>query len=126
MAHAGIPAVITVLETFAAGWQDRYPAIIKLWRAHWEEFTPFLAFPPEVRRVIYTTDDLIESMSARLRKVPRNRGQFPSDQAVLKVLYHAVRNPEESRSANAWICSSGWKQALQAFTIYFGGPITTP
>ena len=46
--------------------------------------------------------------------------------AVLKVLYHAVRNPEESRSANAWICSSGWKQALQAFTIYFGGPVTTP
>ena len=70
--------------------------------------------------------NLIESMNARLRKVPRNRGQFPSDQAVLKVLYHAVRNPEESRSANAWICSSGWKQALQAFTIYFDGRIPTP
>ena len=70
--------------------------------------------------------NLIESMNARLRKVPRNRGQFPSDQAVLKVLYHAVRNPEESPSPNAWIRSSGWQQALQAFTIYFGGPITTP
>ena len=106
VAHAGIPAVITVLETFAAGWQDRYPAIIKLWRAHWEEFTPFLAFPPEVRRVIYTTN-LIESMNARLRKVPRNRGQFPSEQTVLKVLYLAVRNPEEFRSHNAGIRSSG-------------------
>ena len=74
---------------------------------HWEEFTPFLAFPPEVRRVIYTTDDLIESMSARLRKVPRNRGQFPSEQTVLKVLYLAVRNPEEFRSHNAGIRSSG-------------------
>jgi len=79
------------LEAFATAWQDRYPAIIKLWRAHWAEFTPFLAFPPEVRRVIYTTN-LIESMNARLWKVTRNRGQFPSEQAALKVLYLAVRD----------------------------------
>jgi transposase-like protein len=84
-------AAATALEAFAAAWADRYPAIVKLWRAHWAEFTPFLAFPPEVRRVIYTTN-LIESMNARLRKVTRNRGQFPSGQAVLKVLYLAVRN----------------------------------
>ena len=71
---------------------------MKLWRAHWGEFTPFLAFPPEVRRVIYTTN-LIESMNARLRKVTRNRGQFPSEQAALKVLYLAVRNLEEFRTA---------------------------
>jgi transposase-like protein len=50
-------AAAAALEAFAASWQDRYPAIIKLWRAHWEQFTPFLAFPPEVRRVIYTTDE---------------------------------------------------------------------
>ena len=54
-------AAAAALEAFAAAWEDRYPAIIKLWRAHWAEFTPFLAFPPEVRRVIYTTN-LIESM----------------------------------------------------------------
>ena len=71
----------------------------KLWRAHWAEFVPFLAFPPEVRRVIYTTN-LIESMNARLRKVTRNRGQFPSEQAALKVLYLAVRNLEEYRGPN--------------------------
>jgi putative transposase len=92
---------------------------VRLWRAHWAEFTPFLAFPPEVRRVIYTT-------KARLRKVTRNRGQFPSEQAALKVLFLAVRNLEEFRGRNAGIRSSGWRQALQAFTIYFDGRVPTP
>lgn len=118
-------AAAAALETFERQWGERYPAIIKLWRAHWSEFTPFLAFPPEVRRVIYTTN-LIESMNARLRKVTRNRGQFPSEQAALKVLYLAVRNLEEFRRPNVGIRSSGWKQALQAFTIYFDGRIPTP
>jgi len=118
-------AAAAALEAFAGQWEQRYPAIVKLWRAHWAEFTPFLAFPPEVRRVIYTTN-LIESMNARLRKVTRNRGQFPSEQAALKVLYLAVRNLEEFRNPNTGIRSSGWKQALQAFTIYFDGRIPTP
>ena len=118
-------AAAAALEAFAERWEQRYPAIIRLWRAHWEQFTPFLAFPPEVRRVIYTTN-LIESMNARLRKVTRNRGQFPSEQAALKVLYLAVRNLEEFRSPHTGIRSSGWKQALQAFTIYFDGRIPTP
>jgi putative transposase len=119
------PAAAAALEAFAAAWGERYPAIIKLWRAHWAEFTPFLAFPPEVRRVIYTTN-LIESMNARLRKVTRNRGQFPSEQAALKVLCLTVRNLEEFRGRSVGIRSSGWKQALQAFTIYFEGRIPTP
>jgi len=118
-------AAAAALEDFAAAWAERYPAIVKLWRAHWAEFTPFLAFPPEVRRVIYTTN-LIESMNARLRKVTRNRGQFPSEQAALKVLYLAVRNLEDYRGRNVGIRSNGWKQALQAFTIYFDGRIPTP
>ena len=118
-------AAATALEAFAATWGSRYPAIVKLWRAHWEQFTPFLAFPPEVRRVIYTTN-LIESMNNRLRKATRNRGQFPSEQAALKVLYLAVRNLEEFRGPNTGIRNSGWKQALQAFTIYFNGRIPTP
>ena len=118
-------AAAAALEAFAAAWEQRYPAIVRLWRAHWEQFTPFLAFPPEVRRVIYTTN-LIESMNARLRKATRNRGQFPSEQAALKVLYLAVRNLEEFRTPNTGVRSSGWKQALQAFTIYFDGRIPTP
>jgi putative transposase len=105
----------TALEAFADRWQTRYPAIVGLWRAHWAEFVPFLAFPPEVRRVIYTTN-LIESINARLRNLTGNRGQFPSEQAALKVLYLAVRNLEEYRRPNVGTRSSGWKQAIQAFT----------
>jgi putative transposase len=118
-------AAATALDAFAERWDRRYPAIVRLWRAHWAEFIPFLVFPPEVRRVIYTTN-LIESINARLRKVTRNRGQFPSEQAALKVLYLAVRNLEDFRRPNVGIRSSGWKQALQAFTIYFQGRIPTP
>jgi putative transposase len=103
-------AAAAALEDFAAAWGERYPAIVKVWRAHWAAFTPFLAFPPEVRRVIDTTN-LIESMNSRLRKVTRNRGQFPSEQAALKVLYLAVRNLEDYRSPNTGIRSSGWKQS---------------
>jgi putative transposase len=118
-------AAAAALEAFAERWGRRYPAIVRLWRSHWAEFTPFLAFPPDVRRVIYTTN-LIESINSRLRKVTRNRGQFPSEQAALKVLYLAVRNLEEFRRPNVGIRSSAWKQALQAFTIYFEGRIPTP
>jgi transposase-like protein len=113
------------LEAFEQQWGHRYPAIVRLWRTHWSEFVPFLAFPPQVRRVVYTTN-LIESMNARLRKVTRNRGQFPSEQAALKVLYLAVRNLEEFRSPTVGTRSSSWKMALQAFTIYFEGRIPTP
>ena len=75
--------------------------------------------------MFYTTN-LIESLNARLRKVTRNRGQFPSGQAALKVFYLAVRNLEEFRGPTTGIRSFGWKQALQAFTIYFDGRIPTP
>jgi len=118
-------AAETAFEAFADRWAERYPAIVNLWRTHWAELVPFLAFPPEVRRVVYTTN-LIESINARLRKVTRNRGQFPSEQAALKVLYLAVRNLEEYRRRDVGIRSSGWKQAIQVFTIYFEGRIPTP
>ncbi len=69
---------------------------------------------------------MIESVNARLRKVTRNCGQFPSGQAALKVLYLAVRNLQDYRSPTVGTRSSGWKEALQAFTIYFDGRIPTP
>ena len=118
-------AAQTALDAFAERWNQRYPTIVNLWRAHWSEFVPFLSFPPDVRRAIYTTN-LIESMNSRLRKVTRNRGQFPSEQAALKVLYLAVRNLDEYRRPNVGIRTSGWKQVIQAFSIYFDGRIPTP
>jgi transposase-like protein len=93
-------APAAALEEFAAAWGERYPAIVRVWRANWAEFTPFLAFPRAVRRVIYTTS-LIESVNARPRKVTRNRGWFPSEQAALKVLYLAVRSLEDYRAATS-------------------------
>jgi len=84
------------------------------------------AAEPAAPGIFIPVTNLIESMNARLRKVTRNRGQFPSEQAALKVLYLAVRNLEEFRRPTVGIRSSGWKQALQAFTIYFDGRIPTP
>src|SRR4051794_18721238 len=94
------------MDVFAEKWSARYPTIVKLWRSHWAEFVPFLAFPPDVRRVVYTTN-LIESMNARLRKVTRNRGQFPTEQSALKVLYLAVRNLDDYRGGSVGTKSSG-------------------
>jgi transposase-like protein len=80
------------LESFAAGvWGQKYPTIAPLWRRHWEHIIPFLAYPQEVRQVIYTTNAL-ESLHMRLRKIIKNRGHFPNDEAATKLLYLALRN----------------------------------
>ncbi|MCD9166216.1 transposase, partial [Streptomyces albireticuli] len=79
------------LAEFTAGeLGQKYPAIVRTWQAAWSEFTPYLAFPPEIRKAVFSTN-LIESINARLRKATRNRGHLPSEQAALKVLYLAVR-----------------------------------
>lgn len=101
----------------------RYPAIGRTWRAAWPEFVPFLAFPPELRRVVYSTN-LIESINARLRKVTRNRGHFPSEQAALKVLYLAIRHMIEPKAGDRNQVAPGWKSALNALTLYFEDRIT--
>jgi putative transposase len=64
------PAAQAALDAFADRWQARYPTIVRLWRAHWTEFVPFLAFPPEVRRVIYTTDESVNGLVAALVVLP--------------------------------------------------------
>lgn len=74
------------LEIFAHIWDEKYPTISRLWRKHWDHITPFFAFPEEIRKVIYTTN-AIESMNRGLRKIIKNRGAFPSDDAVKKLLY---------------------------------------
>ncbi|MFG2918310.1 transposase [Kitasatospora sp. NPDC048298] len=77
------------LDEFAASeLGERYPAVVRTWRAAWSEFTPYLAFPPAIRTVVYSTN-MVESINSRLRKATRNRGHFPSEQAALKVLYLA-------------------------------------
>ena len=86
------------LDTFAdSNWGRKYPHAVATWQAAWERFTPFLAFPPALRRVIYTTNS-IESMNYQLRKVTKNRGHFPNDEAAVKLLWLAICNIEDKRA----------------------------
>lgn len=80
-----------------SNWGEKYPHAVATWEAAWERFIPFLAFPPELRRVIYTTNS-IESLNYQLRKVTKNRGHFPNDEAVVKLLWLAICNIEDKRA----------------------------
>ena len=84
----------------------------------WQEFIPFLAFAPEVRKVIYTTN-LIESINFQLRKVTKARGSFPTDEAAMKLLYLALRNISHQRGGEAGTGTHGWTAALNAFALQF-------
>ena len=75
----------------------KYPQTVTTWERAWERFTPFLDFPPMLRRVIYTTNS-IESLNYQLRKVTKNRGHFPSDEAVVKLLWLAICDIEDKRA----------------------------
>jgi putative transposase len=101
----------------------KYPAVIRSWRNAWAEFVPYLAFPPEIRKVIYSTN-MIESINARLRKVTRNRGHFPTEQAAVKVLYLAIRELIEPKAGSRTHVAPHWKAALNSFSIYFQDRIT--
>lgn len=86
------------LDAFAAStWGKRYPAAVATWKNAWERFIPFLAFPPELRKIIYTTN-AIESLNNQLRKIIKNRGHFPSDDAAIKLLWLAIRDIEDERA----------------------------
>jgi putative transposase len=86
---------LTAFENSELG--RRYPAAVATWRNAWDRFIPFLEFPPEVRRIIYTTN-AIESLNYQLRKIIKNRGQFPSDDAVVKLLWLAIQDIEDKRA----------------------------
>jgi putative transposase len=104
----------TALDTFEAKWARRYPMIASSWRANWERVVPFLDFPPEVRKIIYTTN-AIESLNSSLRKLLHYRGHFPTDEAVFKLLYLALSNLEKK-----WARSlRDWNSVLGQFSIYF-------
>jgi putative transposase len=106
------------LDRFEAKWGKRFPMIAPTWRRRWDEVTPFLAFPQEIRRAIYTTN-AIEALNRQLRKVLKVRGHMPNDQAALKLLYMAVRNAQKSWGGR----DRRWNTALLQFAIYFEGRI---
>lgn len=99
------------LASFAQKWDQRYPSISALWRRNWLGIIPFFQFPPEIRKIVYTTN-AIESLNMSLRKAIKTRGAFPSEEAALKVMYLALRN-----LAKKWDMVQGWKEALNRFGI---------
>jgi putative transposase len=91
-------AALIALATFAdSNLGKKYPAAVASWENAWDRFTPFLAFGPALRKVIYTTNS-IESLNFQLRKIIKNRGHFPSDAAAIKLLWLAIRNIEDKRA----------------------------
>jgi putative transposase len=93
-----VDAAETALIAFGdSPWGTKYPAAYKTWESAWERFIPFLEFPPELRKIIYTTNS-IESLNYQLRKIIKNRGHFPSDDAVVKLLWLAIHDIEDKRA----------------------------
>jgi putative transposase len=108
-------AAEAALEAFAQGpWGSRFPTVAASWRRAWPHVVPFFAFPPEVRRVIYTTN-AIESVHARLRKIIKSRGHFPHDAAATKLIWLALRNITADWSR----ASIHWKSAMNQFAILY-------
>jgi putative transposase len=107
-------AAQAALEAFDNKWGSRFPVITQAWLNAWEYVTPFLAFPPEVRRVVYTTN-AIEALNRQLRKAIKTKGHFPNEEAARKLIYLAITN-----AVPAWTRTRNWTTALLAFKIHFG------
>jgi putative transposase len=100
------------LDSFAKKWDGTCPMVSQVWRRSWERITPFFAYPPEIRKVIYTTN-AIESLNMSLRKIIKMRGSFPNDDAAFKLLYLALRN-----ASKKWTMPvQNWCEALNRFSL---------
>src|SRR6201997_1302813 len=107
-------AATAELDAFEAKWGKRYPAIGQAWRRAWEHVVPLFAFPPAIRKMIYTTN-AVESLNRSLRKIIKTRGSFPTDEAALKLLFLAIRN-----AGLRWRRAVEWTTAMGQFAILFG------
>jgi len=108
-----IEAAAARLDEFEAEWGSRYPAIGPMWRRAWEHVVPMFAFPPAIRKMIYTTN-AVESLHRSLRKIIKTRGSFPSDEAATKLLFLAIRN-----AGIHWKRPVEWTAAMGQFAILF-------
>jgi putative transposase len=107
------------LAAFEETWGKRYPLIGPLWRRAWAYVVPFFAFPPAVRKMIYTTN-AVESLNRSLRKVIKTRGSFPTDDAAMKLLFLAIRH-----AGVRWKPAVAWPEAKTQFIIMFGDRFIT-
>ena len=119
---ASADAALDALDSFERGsWGIRFPTVVASWRRAWTHVIPFFAFPPEVRRVIYTTNAL-ESVHARVRKIIKTRGHFPSDEAATKLIWLALRNITAAWSRTA----PAWRPAMNQFAILYEDRFLAP
>lgn len=103
------------LDAFEQEWGAKYPMITRSWRTNWAHLTAFLAFPLEIRRIVYTTN-AIESLNYQLRKIIKTKGHFPSEESAVKLIYLALRNAQRK-----WrMPSHFWRAALAQLVIFFG------
>jgi putative transposase len=109
-----VDQALEALEAFDQKWGQQLSPVVKAWRENWEYVIPFLAFPPEVRRVIYTTNP-IEALNRQLRKAIKTKGHFPNEEAARKLIYLCLMN-----ATPKWTKVAGWTKALLAFKIQFG------
>jgi transposase-like protein len=113
-------AAAAALDAFAQSpWGAKFPTIVASWRRAWPHVIPFFAFPPDVRRLIYTTNSL-ESVHAQLRKIIKTRGHFPTDEAATKLLWLALRNITAKWERTAYY----WRPAMNQFAILYEGRFT--
>ena len=105
---------------FEAEFGEQYPGAIDVWRRAWNDFVPFLDYPPELRRIVYTTN-AIESINFQLRKITKTRGHFPSDAAAMKLLYLGLRNISTKRAGGSGTGTAGWTIALNTLAVFFPG-----
>jgi putative transposase len=117
-----VDVAIERFEQFSADWKAKYPAMIQSWERSWGEFVPFLEFPVELRKIVYTTN-AIESLNARFRKAVRHRGHFPNEQSAMKVLYLVATTKRHNRE-NLTGQINGWKTILNTLIIHYGDRIT--
>ena len=106
---------LSALDAFEALWGRRFPMIGKSWRNRWNEVCPFLEYPPEIRKAIYTTN-AIEALNRQLRKVLKTKGALPSDEAASKLLFLALRNAKKTWGGR----TRDWTPALAQFNVFFG------
>ncbi|MFZ0385091.1 MAG: IS256 family transposase [Solirubrobacteraceae bacterium] len=110
----GPDQALVALDAFDAKWGEQIPIIARMWREQWQHIIPFMAYEPEVRRVIYTTN-AIEALNRQLRKAIKTKGSFPSETSAIKLIYLAVQN-----AVPQWTRTRGWTKAMLAFKIQFG------
>lgn len=115
-----VDAAELAFASFRSDFGGKYPGAVQVWENAWNEFVPFLDFPPPLRLVVYTTN-AIESMNFQLRKITKNRGHFPDSDAAMKLLYLGLRNISSNRGGESGTGTQGWKEALNTLATLFPG-----